>query len=261
MRLSKSTIEILKHCAKINSGIVLNPTETDQETGHSTGKAMYPPGAVRTITSSKSVVFEASLNEVFPADTAIYNLSSFLAEVSETTEIEFTPERYLLRNGRSVTRFARSDRKLILMAPKTLTVSEFDEKLFLHVDDLADIFKKGDKLPNVAFRCDGKNKPIYVERCDALGDNPAVRSFECKVPRNGSQSFSAMMRVTNALLLKGSYEVELSNRGASRWTWLNGKATLWIATEAAHTWYGKKQVGKRHNVEQAAEDKTNVRAA
>lgn len=259
MKLSKQTIEILKHCAKINPGIVINPARKD--------KPPDPTGAIRTITSNKTLLFQAIVPESFPADTAIYNLEAFLKELTPQTEVclEYA-DRIELRNGRVIRKLPRVDPLLVLTQPAgNIKVTSYEEKVFLHVDDLQWMrlpkrFPRPSKSNNrsqksavyIEIYSEGKGKPIQID----IERGGIVESIECKVPRLATQPFRAVFNNSNLVLLTGSYEVELSKIGLARCKWLHGDdVTFWISFENDKTWFGEKARDERLERERVASAK------
>ena len=84
MKLSKTTLELLKNYATINTNLLV-------KSGSS----------LSTVSASKSILAKGTIEESFPQEFAIYDLNQFLSLVtmSDDTEIEFSDEYLTCKSG------------------------------------------------------------------------------------------------------------------------------------------------------------------
>jgi hypothetical protein len=87
--LSRTTLDVLKNYATINSSIVFRKGST-----------------LRTISNAENILSKFTSEEVFPVDFAIYDLSQFLSGISlfDNPKLDFTSDDYVRigSSGRSV---------------------------------------------------------------------------------------------------------------------------------------------------------------
>jgi hypothetical protein len=233
MKLSKQTIEVLSWCSKLNPDLLLTP-------GH----------IVRTITHNKAVLLKVLLQDTFPVECA-FNLKSLLKDLDSETDVSFEhPDYIFLRKGRTSTKVPKIDPQLVMAPPsRELKIDTFQEKAFLHVDDLLEmqlaakcVHRKPSNTGKVSpkhlfvFHAEEQGAPIQLDICR---DN-VVRTLELKVPRKANGPFRAIIRRENLVLLEGSYEVEFSKVSVTRWKGLNVSATAWVALESKLGFFGEK---------------------
>ena len=87
--LSKTTLDVLKNFATINSSIVFRKGST-----------------LRTISNAENILAKCTSEEVFPVDFAIYDLSQFLSGITlfDNPQLDFTSDDFvrIVGNGRAV---------------------------------------------------------------------------------------------------------------------------------------------------------------
>ena len=227
MKLSNQTIEILQYCAKLNEGLVLRPGQL-----------------IRTITKNKALFAEFQVEEQFPVECALI-LKPFLHNLDSDTNVSFDHQEYiLLSKSRTKTKVPRLDPKMVTAPPnKSLKVDQFEEKAFLHVDDLEEM-PLGNLNSTFVFYAEVAGAPIGLDICQ----NDVVRTLELKIPRKANQAFRATIKGKNLVLPDGSYEVEFSRKGVSRWRGLNVAATIFVAIESRASSFVEKPNEPTQNV-------------
>jgi len=219
MKLSKQTIAVLQWCSTIQDSLLI-------EAGN----------RVRTISSNKAILFDATVAETFPKRVAIFSISRVLPFIDDSTEISFeSPTHIELRNGRTLTRAPLVDEKLILTPPsKNIRITEYEESLFLHSDDIYEIRRlKGDHTV-VEFHASAKDEHILLDYRDKE-EGSLIHTMEMIKPQKAKRKFRARFKLSNLKLWEGSFELEIASAGVARFSWLNGNVILWIAIEAAHS--------------------------
>ena len=104
MKLSKSTIDILKNFKEINQSILFKQGNK-----------------LRTISVMKNILAEASIGEEFPKDFGIYDLNVFLNILStlhSDPDLDFDKDEYLIiREGKKRNKFFFADPNVIVSPP------------------------------------------------------------------------------------------------------------------------------------------------
>ena len=223
MKLSENTLSVLKNFASINQGLVVKPGST-----------------LRTISSNKAILAEATVEESFPNEFGIYDLNKMLGIVSQNkagAEVEFEKEFLVCRSVGKV-RLRYTPATLILTPPnKSINIPTYDVKFKLSAEVLSWVFSTASilKCPNIVVKCDGKGQDINIWAMDVKGE--IVDDASVKVEGDSDVSFQAVLKVENLKILPGSYDVEVSSVGVSKFT--NKNVTYWIAIEQASSNFGK----------------------
>jgi hypothetical protein len=104
MKLSKTTVEILKNFSSINQSILF-------KSGNK----------IRTISIAKNILAEAVVEEEFPKNFGIYDLNQFLNGISlyDQAELDFQNDNYVfLKEGKSRTKYFFADPSVIVSPPE-----------------------------------------------------------------------------------------------------------------------------------------------
>jgi len=223
MKLSESTIEILKNFSSINPGLVVKPGNI-----------------LRTISTNKAVLAQAEVTEDFPKEFGIYDLNKVLGVLSlhENPEVDFAEEYLVLSSaGSRRSRVRYSDVKVIIVPPdKQINIATFDVKINLSERDLKWIEETGSvlKCPHVIIQNDGKN--VVISAADAKGEG--VDDSTLFIGENTSgQDFKFVLKVENLRLLPGDYTVEIASKGISKFSSKN--VTYWVAVEKNLSEFGQ----------------------
>jgi hypothetical protein len=85
MKISNDTLSVLKNFSTINTGIAVDS------------------GALRTVSSQKNILAEASVSESFDTPFAIYDLNQFIATISlfENPDFEFGENSVVVSSGKN----------------------------------------------------------------------------------------------------------------------------------------------------------------
>jgi hypothetical protein len=223
MKLSDNTLSVLKNFASINQGLVVKPGSI-----------------LRTISSNKAILAEATVEESFPNEFGIYDLNKMLGILSQNkagAEVEFEKEFLVCRSVGKV-RLRYTPATLILTPPnKNINIPAYDVKFNLSAEVLSWIFSTASilKCPNVVVKCDGKGQDINIWAMDVKGE--IVDDASVKVDGSSDISFQAVLKIENLKVIPGAYEVEVSSVGVSKFK--NKNVTYWIAIEQASSNFGK----------------------
>lgn len=234
MKLSDTTVEVLKNFSTINTGIVVKQ-----------GKVL------RTINSSKTVLAEANVPEEFPREFAIYDLSKFLGILSLhkndegkfDADLDFQEENVVVKgvSGRSKTKVRYTEVKLVQQPPsKAINIPAYEVKFTLTQEDLDWIEKIGAvlKLPHVTVTNQDGN--IMLSAIDVKGEIVDDSSLNVGKTEDNTP-FQFTIKVENLKILAGTYVVELSARGISKFTHQSKPVLYYISVEQASSSYGEKK--------------------
>jgi hypothetical protein len=228
MKLSKQTIAVLQWCSTIQDSLLI-------EVGN----------RIRTISSNKAILFDATVTETFPKRVAIFSISRVLPFIDDSTEISFeSPTHIELRNGRTLTRAPLVDEKLVLSPPsKNIRITDYEESLFLHSDDTYEIRRMKGEHTVLEFHASAKGEKILLDYRDKE-EGSLVHTMEMMKPQKAKRQFRARLNLSNLKLSEGSFELDIASAGVARFSWLNGNVILWVAIEAAHSHFSATTVPK-----------------
>lgn len=226
MKLSDSTVSLLKNFSTINPGIVIRE-----------GKAL------RTMSINKAVFAEAEVAEEFTKEFGIYDLSKLLGVLSllNQPEIELHDNHLSFKDagGRSSTRMRYTEPKLIVAPPnKSIAIKQFEVAFKLTKEDLNWIERIGGVLKCPYFVVENVNGNVVFQAADVKGeivDDASITLGESST----SEAFKFVFKLDNIKLLEGNYNVEISAKGIARFSNDSGlKLTYYVTAENSHSHYG-----------------------
>jgi hypothetical protein len=214
MKLSTETINILKNFSAINPSVVLKK-----------GKEQS------TISPSKAVLAIAVIEEEIPVDFAIYDLNSYLANISQgdDPEINIHSDRTEIVDHGTFA-FSACAPNLVQSPPaKKLSVENptatfpLPSKTIQHMLAYSSI----NNLKTISII--GKNGKIEVSVHE--GGNPKSNSWRRPLGET-SKEFTVAFAVENMKIITTDYNVDVfEDRGYARLVSTNGKLTYFIALE------------------------------
>ena len=219
MNLSADIIIILKNFASINQSIFVRGGST-----------------LKTMSVMKNVLAEATVEEEFPKDFAIYDLNQFLNGISlhDAPELDFSNDSYLtIREGKRRVKYFFADPSVIVSPPeKEIQVPSNDVEFQLEHSQLEKLLKASSiyQLPDLAAV--GENGVISMVVRDKKNDTSNEFSI---VVGETNQEFTMNFKVENIKIVPGSYDVTISKRLISKFQSRSRNLTYWIALEPDST--------------------------
>ena len=219
--LSKTTIEVLKNFATINSSIVFRQGST-----------------VRTISNAENILAKFTGEEVFPTDFAIYDLSQFLMGISlfNDPQLEFTSKDYVnIKGGRQSAKYYFSDPEITLKsAPeKNVKFPGSDIEFTLTGEELYNIQRASAiySLPDLTFYSEEGSNTIRLILRDK--ENDTSNTYDLSVKGTATGTFSLDLKIENIRVLPSDYVVKVSKHLISEWTSQDADLKYYIALEPA----------------------------
>ena len=220
MKLSKSTIDILKNFKEINQSILFKQGNK-----------------LRTISVMKNILAEATIPEEFPKDFGIYDLNVFLNILStlhSDPDLDFERAEYLLiREGKKRNTFFYADPNVIVTPPeKSIELPSEDVSFELHTQQLGDLLKASSiyQVPDLSVV--GENGVVKLVVRDKKNDTS--NNYQ-EVVGDTDKEFILNFKVENIKILPGSYNVVISNKLLSRFESKNLDLKYYIALEPDST--------------------------
>ena len=219
MKLSDSTLTVLKNFAGINNSILVKE-----------GKKL------RTISVAKNILAEANIKEEFPRDVAIYDLNQFLNGLSlhADPDLDFTPDSYItIKEGKRRVKYFYADPQVIVAPPeKDITLPTEDVCFQLDSTALDKLLKAAAvyQLPDLSAI--GENGVVKLVVRDKKNDT----SNEYAVVVGETDSvFTFNFRVENIKIIPGAYDVVVSSKLLSKFSNTQYDLQYYIALEPDST--------------------------
>ena len=221
MKLSETTINLLKNFKEINQSILF------KQGNH-----------LRTMSVMKNILAEATIEEEFPKDFGIYDLSQFINGIElhkpSIPEFNFDNDGYVvIKEGKMKSHYFFADPSVIITPPdKTLSLPSEDVTFDLSTNQLDKLLKAAGiyQLPDLSVV--GENGVVRLLVRDKKNDTS--NSFAITVGETESV-FNFNFKVENIKILPGTYQVVVSQKLLSRFTAKNYDLTYYIALEPDST--------------------------
>jgi len=215
MKLSESTITILKNFASINQSVLV-------KTGSS----------LRTISVMKNILAEAEIKEEFPKDFAIYDLNQFLngLNLHQDPDLDFTNDSHvIIREGKRRVKYFFADPEVIVSPPeKQISLPSEDVCFQLEHSQLDKLIKASAvyQLPDLSAV--GEAGVIRLVVRDKKNDTSNEYSI---VVGETNSTFTFNFKVENIKIIPGTYDVVVSRKLLSRFTNEKYNLNYYIALE------------------------------
>jgi hypothetical protein len=215
MKLSESTITILKNFASINQSVLV-------KTGSS----------LRTISVMKNILAEAEIKEEFPKDFAIYDLNQFLngLNLHQDPDLDFANDSHvIIREGKRRVKYFFADPEVIVSPPeKQISLPSEDVCFQLEHSQLDKLIKASAvyQLPDLSAV--GEAGVIRLVVRDKKNDTSNEYSI---VVGETNSTFTFNFKVENIKIIPGTYDVVVSRKLLSRFTNEKYNLNYYIALE------------------------------
>ncbi len=219
MKLSKTTLDVLKNFAGINNSILVKQGNK-----------------LRTISVAKNILAEAEIDENFPREFAIYDLNQFLngLDLHDDPDLDFSPDSYLtILEGKRRVKYFYADPQVIISPPeKEITLPSEDVHFHLESTSLEKLGKAAAvyQLPDLSAV--GKNGVVKLVVRDKKNDTS--NEYAITVGETDKQ-FVFNFRVENIKIIPGAYDVVVSSKLLSRFTNTHHDLKYHIALEPDST--------------------------
>ena len=217
----RQTLNLLKNFKEINQSILFKQGNQ-----------------LRTISVMKNILAEATIEEDFPKDFGIYDLSQFINGIElhkpSIPEFDFEADNYVvIKEGRSRSQYFFADPSVIITPPdKSIDLPSEDVTFDLSTNQLDKLLKAAYiyQLPDLSVvGGDGVVKVLVRDK-----KNNTSNDFSIVVGETNN-IFSFNFKVENIKIIPGTYEVVVSQKLLSRFTSKNYDLTYYIALEPDST--------------------------
>ena len=222
MKLSDSTLAVLKNFAGINNSILVKKGNQ-----------------LRTISVAKNILAEAEIPEDFPRDVAIYDLNQFLNGLSlhQDPNLDFTEDSHItIKEGRRRVKYFYADPQVIIAPPdKEINLPTQEICFQLESNSLEKLVKAAAvyQLPDLSVI--GKNNEIHMVVRDKKNDTS--NEYSIYVGETDS-TFELNFKMENIKIIPGPYDVVISSKLLSEFTNKQYNLKYFIALEPDSTFNG-----------------------
>ena len=217
MKLSNTTISVLKNYASINQNLVIKE-----------GKE------ITTMSAMKNIVARAEVEEEFPQEVAIYDLNEFLSALSlfkspnlqfQDTYVNITEEN----NPKTSLKYFYSDPSVVTTPSKMITMPSNEVTFTLESATLSNITKAAAVIGSADLVLENSSGTPSLTVKDKKNDT--ANSYSMGVETKGEGKFSFFFKVENLKLIDGKYNVEVSSKNISHMKNESTPIEYWIALE------------------------------
>jgi len=216
MKVSSQTLSVLKNFSEINENILVKPGNT-----------------IRTISTLKNVLAQATIEENFDQEFGIYKLPEFLrsVELFEKPELKFNGGQYVTikdEKYKQAIKYFFADESVLVTPSKTIELpdryvtfqftKEKFERLMKGANSLA--------LPDIALK--GENGIMTITASDKKNTSSNEYSVELG---ETDKTFTVYFRMENFKQIEDDYDVAISQKGIAHFIGRNKQIQYWIATE------------------------------
>lgn len=202
MKLSDSTLAVLKNFGTINSGLFFKKGKT-----------------LRTVSSGKNILAKASIPDEIESEFGIYDLNEFLSVISlykDDIDVQFDSKNLVISGlkGRSSTTYRTCEPTMIQTPPdKELQMPDAEITFDLSSEDFKWIMDSANVLgsPQIAAMSDGTTVSICT--IDLANDSAHKQSLDLDVEGSGNKYKMVFKTENLSKLLPGTYEVKISSKG------------------------------------------------
>ena len=223
MKITQRTFQILKNFSSINQTLCVNKGNK-----------------IRTVSTNKTIMAEATVQEEFPREFALYDLSEFLGVVSLFDNPDFDFDTYYVQitdDAKASSNYFYAEKSMVTVPPEKMVQLPDEpiqftlgDKVLKHVLQAAGVMK----LPEIVVQGDGD----IIRLVTTNTKNTTGHEFAYDVGKTDKR-FKMVFNVDNLKLISGTYDVTISSKKMSKFTLSDGSMTYFIANEGSSYFGGE----------------------
>ena len=197
MKLSESTVSVLKNYSTINQNLLVREGSV-----------------LSTMSAMKNIVAQSTVDEKFPQQIAIYDLNEFLASMSlfNSPDLKFKDDFVIMseEGKKSSLKYWYSDPSVVTTVTKEINMPECEVEFTLSSDVLSNVQKAAAVIgaPDMVL----ENGSLRVT--DKKNDTANAYSIDV-VDTDDDVDYKFWFKVENLKLLSGDYNVSVSSKRIS----------------------------------------------
>jgi hypothetical protein len=223
MKLSKSTLAVLKNFSSINGNVMIDAGNY-----------------IHTRTVERNMYACSTVEDEFPQSFGIYDLNQLLGVLSlfSDPDVEFGESSLTVSQGKNRVEYRYAAQEILAFPDKRLPEPNFDATFTLTEENLKSLLKAGAILGSQLLRISGDRKKITCTLLTLDKDNNPSTSFNTFSVDVGEtdREFNVDIRLENVKLMSGNYEVSLSTKKIAKFSNTGTSYTLYVANEKSSKW-------------------------
>jgi hypothetical protein len=217
MKLTESTMNVLKNFSTINENIV------------------FEPGLeIKTISEAKNIIGKATIDNEFSSEFGIYQLPEFLNTLALCDEptLDFEKDFVSIGDNAGVSRakFFFSNPEVLTRPTKDIVMPSADVSFTLTAETLAKVKRAASVLGHTEVTVSVINDVLCLTVVDSANDTSNTFSVDV-VGEYTSANFKFIWSIDNLRIIPGDYKVELSSKLISHFANQQHPIEYWIALE------------------------------
>lgn len=218
MNLSNDTKEVFKNFSTINQNLLVKSGNV-----------------INTMSAMKNIVAKATIPDTFNDEFAIYDLNEFLSALSlfNDPELTFNEQSVRIAQGSQDLTYFYSDPSVVTTPKTEISMPSVDAEFTLTKDTFNQVMKAAAVLgaPDMVLDI-GTDSIMDLRVSDRKNDTSNSFSIEvgAESPAKGKKFY---FKVENLKLLSGDYDVQVSEKGISRFKNVSKDVEYYIALETA----------------------------
>jgi hypothetical protein len=220
MKISDSTISILRNFSDINANILFKPGKT-----------------LNTVSTMKNIMAKAEVEEDFETEFGVYDLPEFLRAIDSFKQpvLKFNGSANLKIQDEKTSlsaRYAFADKSTLVTPTKEIKMPDQTVAFTLKNEDYESVKKlyTNLSLPDIAFKGEGgKIKLVALDKKNSNSNESSITVGETDI------EFTAYIKAENMKIIPGEYDVALSKAKIAHFINKKVKVQYWIALEADST--------------------------
>jgi hypothetical protein len=218
MELNENTLNVLKNFSGINPNLLIRQGTT-----------------VKTISEARNVVATAIVEQEFPQDFGIYDLSEFIGVLSlvDVPRLKFAEEYVTVGDstGRSKVKYFFSPEETLTTPQKDIIMPDSEVKFTLTNDTLNKIKRAASALGHDEVSITGKDGVISLSVVDSQNSTSNAFSIDIDGEYPEGVDFNFVLSISNLKIITGDYDVQISSKRISTFKHKELNVQYWIALE------------------------------
>ena len=222
MEFSDNTMTIFKNFADINQNILVQEGTK-----------------LKTIHEARNVLAIAQVDDTFPKDFGIYDLSEFIGVTNlvDKPNLSFEDEYVTISDstGRSKIKYFYSSRDTLTTPSKDIVMPEGEVKFKLESAVLDKIKRAASTLGHTEVSIANSDGSIKISVIDS--QNSTSNTFSIDIPGEYAEgtNFNFILNISNLKIIPDDYDVEISSKLISQFSNPRMNVQYWIALEKSST--------------------------
>ena len=221
MKLSDSTIAVLKNFASINPNLVVKEGNT-----------------FSTIAEAKNIMATVTVPETFDREFGVYDLNEFISALNllEDPIIDLQQDSAVLSKDATTLKYRFANPSVLTTPQKEIKMPAVDVQVKVTDDLLSKVRRAASVLGHSIVALKGTaSGALSLVVLDPKDSSANTFSIELTEKHCLGKEFSLEFLIDNLKVLNGSYTVDVSSKLISKWTHQDFKLEYFVALEKTST--------------------------